>query len=514
MITGASGVDLAVLLVDARKGMLTQTRRHCYLASLVGVGHVVLAVTKMDLVEYREEMFEAIRREFTEFARRFPSIRFQAIPVSGVRGDNVMATSANMPWYSGPTLMEHLEAVDVGRGAADARPLRLPVQWVNRPHADFRGYAGTLAGGSIARGQDIVVMPSGKTATVEMILGPGGVRDVAVAGDAVTITLSSELDISRGDVICAGREPAEAGSSFEVTLVWLGDAPMLRGRDYLFKIGGRVVNATVAPLKCRVDVNTMERLPAEALRTNEIGIAEIELDRRVAFDPFARNRDTGNFILIDRLTQMTVAAGIIHFALRRSDNVHWQAHEVDRRARRKLHGHGSGVVWLTGLSGAGKSTIANILERRLHERGVRTYILDGDNLRHGLNKDLGFSPADRVENMRRTAEVAKLLVDSGAVVIVSLISPFRAERAMARHLFEAGEFIEVFVDVPLAVAEARDPKGLYGKVRRGELTNFTGVDSPYEPPEAAELRIDSSAESADLAADRILGEIRRQGLIT
>lgn len=513
MITGASTADLAVILIDARKGVLVQTRRHSYLVRLIGIRHVVVAINKMDLVDYSELVFRRIESEYRAFAHQIGLENITVMPISGVQGDNIVEKSANTPWYDGPPLMEHLETVQIDQERLQKTPLRLPVQWVNRPNLDFRGFAGTLAGGVIRQGQRIRVQPSGRESTVSRIVTAGGDLPQAVAGQSITLTLADEVDISRGDVISTAEAPAEVADQFNATVVWMHDAPMLRGRNYLMKIGTRTVTATILPLKHKVNVNTLEPLAADKLELNEIGVVELELDRPVAFDPYTVNRDTGGFILIDRLSNATVGAGMLHFALRRADNIHWQAVAVDKAARRALNGHGSAVVWLTGLSGAGKSTIANLLEKRLHAMGKRTYLLDGDNVRHGLSKDLGFTAEDRVENIRRVAEVARLMVDAGLIVITAFISPFRAERSMARELLEDGEFIEVHVDTPLEVAEARDVKGLYKKARRGELKNFTGIDSPYEAPQRPELRVDTAGTSAEQSVQLLLGALEARGIL-
>lgn len=513
MITGASTADLAVILIDARKGVLVQTRRHSYLVRLIGIRHVVVAINKMDLVDYSEPVFRRIESEYRAFAHQIGLENITVMPISGVQGDNIVEKSANTPWYDGPPLMEHLETVQIDQERLQKTPLRLPVQWVNRPNLDFRGFAGTLAGGVIRQGQRIRVQPSGRESTVSRIVTAGGDLPHAVAGQSITLTLADEVDISRGDVISTAEAPAEVADQFNATVVWMHDAPMLRGRNYLMKIGTRTVTATILPLKHKVNVNTLEPLAADKLELNEIGVVELELDRPVAFDPYTVNRDTGGFILIDRLSNATVGAGMLHFALRRADNIHWQAVAVDKAARRALNGHGSAVVWLTGLSGAGKSTIANLLEKRLHAMGKRTYLLDGDNVRHGLSKDLGFTAEDRVENIRRVAEVARLMVDAGLIVITAFISPFRAERSMARELLDDGEFIEVHVDTPLEVAEARDVKGLYKKARRGELKNFTGIDSPYEAPQRPELRIDTAATGAEESVQQLLRLLEVRGVL-
>jgi len=506
MVTGASTADLAVILVDARKGVLVQTRRHSYLVHLIGIPRVVLAVNKMDLVGYSAATFEEIVAQYREFAGRLGLADITAIPLSAVHGDNVITRSSNMPWYAGPTLLGHLETVEVDAALA-GRPFRLPVQWVNRPNAEFRGFAGLIADGTVHRGDRLRVLPSGRESRVARIVTAEGDLEAATAGQSVTLTLDAEIDISRGDVLAAADAPPQVADQFEATIVWLQEEPMLQGRTYLMKAGTRTLSATVTPLKHRVNVNTLEHEPAERLELNDIGVCELELDRPVPFEAYNDSRALGGFILIDRLTNNTAGAGLINFALRRSQNVHWQALDVDKQLRARLKGQKSCVLWLTGLSGAGKSTIANRVEKRLAAAGRHTYLLDGDNVRHGLNKDLGFTAQDRVENIRRVAEVARLMVDAGLIVLVSFISPFRSERRMARELFPAGEFLEVFVDTPLAEAERRDVKGLYRKARRGELKNFTGIDSPYERPENPEIRIDTTALSADQAAARVIAHL-------
>jgi len=506
MVTGASTADLAVILVDARKGVLVQTRRHSYLVHLIGIPRVVLAVNKMDLVGYSAATFEEIVAQYREFAGRLGLADITAIPLSAVHGDNVITRSSNMPWYAGPTLLGHLETVEVDAALA-GRPFRLPVQWVNRPNAEFRGFAGLIADGTVHRGDRLRVLPSGRESRVARIVTAEGDLEAATAGQSVTLTLDAEIDISRGDVLAAADAPPQVADQFEATIVWLQEEPMLQGRTYLMKAGTRTLSATVTPLKHRVNVNTLEHEPAERLELNDIGVCELELDRPIPFEAYNDSRALGGFILIDRLTNNTAGAGLINFALRRSQNVHWQALDVDKQLRARLKGQKSCVLWLTGLSGAGKSTIANRVEKRLAAAGRHTYLLDGDNVRHGLNKDLGFTAQDRVENIRRVAEVARLMVDAGLIVLVSFISPFRSERRMARELFPAGEFLEVFVDTPLAEAERRDVKGLYRKARRGELKNFTGIDSPYERPENPEIRIDTTALSADEAAARVIAHL-------
>ena len=507
MVTGASTADLAVILIDARKGVLTQTRRHSYLAHLIGIRNIVLAVNKMDLVGYDQATFDAIVAEYTAFAKSIGIEAFVAMPISGFKGDNITTRSANTPWYAGPSLMEHLETVAVDATVDAAKPFRMPVQWVNRPNLDFRGFAGLIASGQVRPGDAIRVLPSGKTSTVKRIVTADGDLDEAVAGQSVTLTLADEVDCSRGDVIAAADAPPQVADQFEATIVWMDEAPLLPGRAYWLKIGSQTVSATVQHPKYQVNVNTMEQLAAKTLDLNAIGVANLTTDRPIPFEPYAANRDLGGFILIDKMTNATVAGGMIHFSLRRADNIHWQAVDVSRAAHAKQKWQQPRLVWLTGLSGSGKSTIANIVEKKLYALGKHSFLLDGDNVRHGLNKDLGFTDADRVENIRRVGEVAKLMTDAGLIVITAFISPFRSERDMVRAMLPAGEFLEVHVDTPLAEAEARDVKGLYKKARAGELRNFTGIDSPYEPPEHPEIRIDTTRMTAEQAADLIVEQI-------
>jgi bifunctional enzyme CysN/CysC len=492
--------------------VLTQTRRHSFLVSLLGIRRIVLAINKMDLVDFSRETFDSIVAQYREFAQRIELSDITAIPLSAVHGDNVVTPSARTPWFKGPTLMRHLEDVPVEDQVAQSA-FRMPVQWVNRPNQDFRGFAGLIASGSVRTGDTVRALPSGRQSRVTRIVTADGDLDSAVAGQSVTLALADEIDVSRGDVLAAADAPPGVADQFEATIVWMHQDPMLQGRSYLMKIGANTVTATVTPLKYKVNVNTLEHVAAQTLDLNDIGVVELALDRPIVFEPYAENRDLGAFILIDRLTNNTVGAGLLRFALRRSQNVHWQALDVGKRARSSLKNQKACVLWLTGLSGAGKSTIANLIEKKLLAMGRHTYLLDGDNVRHGLNRDLGFTAQDRVENIRRVAEVARLMVDAGLIVLVSFISPFRTERRMARGLMETDEFFEVFIDTPLEVAEKRDPKGLYRKARRGELKNFTGVDSPSEPPEAAEIRIDTTRLTPEDAADQILDLLHAAGIL-
>jgi bifunctional enzyme CysN/CysC len=512
MVTAASNVDAAVVLIDARKGVLTQTRRHSFILALLGVRHVALAVNKMDAVGWSQSTFAAIVAEYLDFARSIGLTDVTAIPLSALQGDNVTGASANMPWHRGPTLMGYLEALAVEE-TLEQGPLRVPVQWVNRPNQDFRGYTGLIVSGRVRTGDRIRVVPSGKESQVARILGPGGDLELAAAGQSVTLTLADEIDVSRGDVIAAAQAPPAIADQFQTTLIWMHEEPMLPGRPYLVKIGTRTVTASITSPKYKINVNTLEHLAAKQLELNEIGVCNLSFDAPVAFDPYAENRDTGGFVLIDRVSNDTLGAGLIQYALRRADNIHWQALDVNKTARARLKGQRSCILWFTGLSGAGKSTIANLIDRRLYALGRHTYILDGDNVRHGLNKDLGFTDADRVENIRRVAEVSRLMMDAGLIVLVSFISPFRAERRMARELVGEGEFFEVFVDTSLADAEKRDAKGLYAKARRGELKNFTGIDSPYEAPERPEIHIDTTHVNAEQAAETILAALRTAGIL-
>jgi bifunctional enzyme CysN/CysC len=512
MATGASNSDLAVILIDARKGVLTQTRRHAYIASLLGIRHVVLAVNKIDLVDYAQSVFDGIVADFTKFAEALGFATLVPIPLSARYGDNVIAKSGNMPWYSGPSLLDHLESVDVETALAE-QPFRLPVQWVNRPNLDFRGFSGTVVGGRVRAGAAVVVAGSGRASTVERIVTMDGDQEEAVAGEAVTVTLADEIDISRGDILCAPEARPEVSDQFAAHLLWMAEDELLPGRQYLLKVGPRTIPATITALKHKVDVNNLERLAAKTLTVNEVGYVNLSASHPIAFDSYQDNRDTGGFILIDRFTNGTVAAGMVDFGLRRATNVHWQALDVNKDARGGQKGQKPAVLWFTGLSGSGKSTIANIVERNLFAHGRHTYLLDGDNVRHGLNRDLGFTDADRVENIRRVAETAKLFVDAGLIVLVSFISPFRSERRMARELLDAGEFIEIFVDTPIEVCMGRDPKGLYEKAKAGAIKNFTGIDSPYEVPETAELTLKTVDAAPEDLAGQVLAYLRGKALI-
>ncbi len=516
MVTGASTADLAVLLVDARKGVLTQTRRHSYLAQLTGIRHFVLAVNKMDLVDYDQAAFDAIAADYRAFADQIGIKDWVAIPVSGLTGANIAGRGEAMGWHVGPTLLEQLETVPLDAVADAAKPFRMPVQWVNRPNQDFRGFSGQIASGAIGPGAEVRVLPSGRLTRVERIVTQDGDLDEAVAGQSVTLTLADEVDCSRGDVIAASADPPQTADQFEATIVWMADEELVPGRGYWLKLGTQMVTATVQQPKYEVNVNTLEHLAAPSLQLNSIGVAEIATDREITFEPYAvdgsaPNRALGGFILIDKLTNATVACGMLHFALRRSLNIHRQHLDVSRETHAALKGQKPAVLWFTGLSGAGKSTIANLVEQKLVARGRHTFLLDGDNVRHGLNRDLGFTETDRIENIRRVGEVARLMADSGLIVLTAFISPFRAERDMVRKMLPEGEFLEVFVDTPLAEAEKRDAKGLYAKARAGELKNFTGIDSPYEAPQKAEIHIDTTKLSAEEAADRIVEELLKRG---
>jgi bifunctional enzyme CysN/CysC len=504
MVTGASTADLAIILIDARKGILTQTRRHSYLAHLIGIKKIVLAINKMDLVDYDAARFAEICAAYQDFASSIGIEAFTAIPISGLAGDNITHASARTPWYDGPTLLSHLEDVELDQTQAADKPFRMPVQWVNRPNLDFRGFSGQIASGSISQGDMVRIVPSGKTTKVARIVTMDGDLPIAVAGQSVTLTFDDEIDCSRGDVIAIADAPPLVADQFESTLVWMDEAALLPGRNYIMKIGTQSVEACVQSLKYQINVNNTEHLAVKTLALNDIGVVEIATTRPIVFEAYGDNRDLGGFILIDKMTHATIAAGMLHFSLRRAQNVHWQATDIDRQAHAAQKNQTPRVLWFTGLSGSGKSTIANALEKRLYQDGQHSFLLDGDNVRHGLNKDLGFTDAARVENIRRMGEVAKLMTDAGLIVLTAFISPFQAEREMVRNMLPEGEFIEIFVDTPLAVAEQRDVKGLYKKARAGELKNFTGIDSPYEAPSAPEIHIDTRTTSVEQAVDDIM----------
>jgi len=509
MVTGASTADLAVILIDARKGVLEQTERHSALVHLIGIRNVVLAINKMDLVGYDQATYDRIVADYSERARSIGITDFVALPISGFKGDNITSRSLNMPWYEGPALLAHLESIEVDASAVQERPFRMAVQWVNRPNLDFRGFSGLISSGTVKPGDAITVMPSGKRSTVTRIVTFAGDLEQAVAGQSVTLTLADEVDCSRGDVIAAAAEPVQAADQFKATIVWMDETELLPGRPYWLKNGARTVTATVQPPKYQIGPNHQEHLAAKTLQLNAIGVANLATDQPLPFEPYADNKSLGGFILIDKMTNATVAAGMIHFALRRAENVHWQATEVDREHRARAKNQQPAVLWLTGLSGAGKSTIANLVEKKLASLNRHTFLLDGDNVRHGLNRDLGFTDADRVENIRRVGEVARLMTDAGLIVITALISPFRAEREMVRKMIQPGEFFEIFIDTPLAKAEGRDVKGLYKKARGGKLQHFTGIDSPYERPQEPELRIDTTQTTPEQAAAAIVALLTR-----
>ena len=509
MATGASNSELAIILVDARKGVLTQTRRHAYIVSLLGIRHVVLAVNKIDLTGFSQGTFDHIANEFRDFAQKLGFTSLVAIPISARYGDNVIAPSARTPWYKGPSLLDHLETVDVETELA-TKPFRMPVQWVNRPNLDFRGFSGTIASGRIRPGDSVVVAKSGRQSKVKRIVTQDGDVKEGFAGQAVTLVLADDVDISRGDVLAAPDARPEVSDQFAAHLLWMTEDELLPHRQYLLKIGTQSVPAEITLLKHKVDVNTLEHLAARTLTLNEVGYCNISTSEPIAFDPYTDNRDMGGFVLIDRFTNATVGAGMIEFGLRRATNVHWQALDVDVETRARLMGHKPCVLWFTGLSGSGKSTIANLVEKRLFVQKCHTYTLDGDNVRHGLNRDLGFTDVDRVENIRRVAEASRLFVDAGLIVLVSFISPFRSERRLARELMKPGEFIEVFVDTSIEICMQRDPKGLYKRAAAGEIKNFTGLDSPYERPETAELILKTEGKTPEALAEQVVAYLREQ----
>ena len=507
MVTGASTADLAVILVDARQGVLTQTRRHSYLVHLLGIRHIVLAVNKMDLVNYDQAVFDQIVADYGTFATKIGIKDFTPIPISGLAGDNIASKSDATNWYGGTTLIQHLETVEVDTNAAAEKPFRMPVQWVNRPNLDFRGFSGLISSGKISTGDNVRIVPSGRNTTIKSIVTQNGTLSEAVAGQSVTLTFNDEVDCSRGDVVALADNPPAIADRFEATLVWMSEEPLVPRRGYWLKIGTQIVSASIQPPKYQIGINTLEHLAAKTLDLNAIGVCTFSTDKPITFESYADSKTLGGFVLIDKMSNNTVAAGMINFSLRRAHNIHWQAADVDREAHASLKDQQPKVLWFTGLSGSGKSTIANEVEKRLHAMGKHTFLLDGDNVRHGLNKDLGFTDTDRIENIRRIGEVAKLMTDAGLIVLTAFISPFRSERQMVREMMPDGEFVEIHIDTPLNVAEARDVKGLYKKAREGTLKNFTGIDSPYEAPENPEIRIDTTTLPADEAADKIISLI-------
>ena len=507
MVTGASTADCAVILIDARKGVLVQTRRHSFLCHQLGIRNLVLAVNKMDLIDYDETKFNAIVSDYAKFAESIGIESFTAVPISGLAGDNITSRSDNTDWYGGPVLIDLLETMQISNTASQKKPFRMPVQWVNRPNLDFRGFSGLIASGTVKPGDELRSLPSGKTSTVKSVVTMDGELDEAVAGQSITITLEEEIDCSRGDVLATADDPPQVADQFETTIVWMDDEPLVVGRGYWLKLGTQMVSVTIAEPKYEIDVNTMEHLASQTLNLNQIGVCEITTDRRIVFNPYTENRALGGFILIDKITNHTVGAGMLHFSLRRSQNVHWQPTDITRDHHASMKNQTPRVLWFTGLSGSGKSTIANEVEKKLALMNRHTFLLDGDNVRHGLNKDLGFTESDRIENIRRIGEVAKLMTDAGLIVLTAFISPFRADRQLVRDMIDGGEFIEIHVDTPLEVAEARDVKGLYKKAREGKLKNFTGIDSPYEPPESPEIRVNTVEMTPEEAADHIIAKI-------
>ena len=507
MVTGASTADCAVILIDARKGVLVQTRRHSFLCHQLGIRNLVLAVNKMDLIDYDETKFNAIVSDYAKFAESIGIESFHAVPISGLAGDNITSRSDNTDWYGGPVLIDLLETMQISNTASQKKPFRMPVQWVNRPNLDFRGFSGLIASGTVKPGDELRSLPSGKTSTVKSVVTMDGELDEAVAGQSITITLEEEIDCSRGDVLATADDPPQVADQFETTIVWMDDEPLVVGRGYWLKLGTQMVSVTIAEPKYEIDVNTVEHLASQTLNLNQIGVCEITTDRRIVFDPYTENRALGGFILIDKITNHTVGAGMLHFSLRRSQNVHWQPTDITRDHHASMKNQTPRVLWFTGLSGSGKSTIANEVEKKLALMNRHTFLLDGDNVRHGLNKDLGFTESDRIENIRRIGEVAKLMTDAGLIVLTAFISPFRADRQLVRDMIDGGEFIEIHVDTPLEIAEARDVKGLYKKAREGKLKNFTGIDSPYEPPESPEIRVNTVEMTPEEAADHIIAKI-------
>jgi len=503
MATGASTADLAILMINARKGILTQTKRHSYIISLLGIKNVVLAINKMDLVDYDQETFNQIEKDYRQFAKGLGFEEITSIPLSALSGDNILELSDNTPWFKNLPLMEHLETVQISSGITD-KPFRLPVQWVNRPNLDFRGFSGTIASGSVSIGDEVIALPSAKSSRVKSIIGPKGEKKIADAGEAITLCLTDEIDVSRGDVITTSKDRPETTDQFQAKIIWMHDEHMLPGRPYLIKTINKTIEGVITELKYKVNVNSLEHENAKVLELNEVGLVNVKLGQAIAFDAYDNNKAMGSFIIIDKFTNTTVACGMINFGLRRASNLHWQAVDVNKESRATQKHQQAKILWFTGLSGSGKSTIANLVEKKLHAMGKHTYLLDGDNVRHGLNKDLGFTDADRVENIRRVGEVSSLMVDAGLIVLTAFISPFKAERQMVREMVCKSEFIEVFVDTPIEVCEQRDVKGLYKKARAGDLKNFTGIDSPYEMPENAEIHVNTVDNSADEAAEFII----------
>ena len=509
MATGASSADVAIILVDATQGVLTQTRRHSFIVSMVGVKKIILAVNKLDLVDYSKHTFDKITSEYLKFATNALQLEeITAIPISALKGDNITEKSMNTSWYDGPSIIQYLESVEV-TSSSQSRPFRMPVQWVNRPNREFRGFTGMVASGMVKKGQLLKVLPSGRESSVENIVTFDGELDTAGAGRSITITLSDEIDISRGDILTAAKDPCSVGDQFQSHILWMDDSSMIPGREYLFKTNTQTTPMTLGRLKYKIDVNTLEQTPATVLDMNEIGVCNISLARRIAFDSYKDDPVMGGFIIIDRISNNTVGMGFIDFALRRSDNIHWQTMDVTKESRANQKSQTAKLIWFTGLSGSGKSSIANVLEKKLQSLGRHTITLDGDNIRHGLNKDLGFTKADRVENIRRVGETSKLMVEAGLICISSFISPFSYEREMVRNMMDEGEFVEVFVDTPIEICESRDVKGLYAKARAGKLPNFTGISSPYEIPENPEIRIDTTQISVESAADQIIDYLSR-----
>ena len=503
MITAASTAELAIILIDARKGMLTQTHRHSYLCHLIGINNFILAINKMDLVDYSEDIFKKISYDYSEFAKKIGIKNFSAIPVSGLRGDNITYSSNNTPWYGGSTLMSQLENLQNYKKSERKAGLKMPVQWVNRPNSNFRGFSGKIVDGSVKSGDRIRILPDGNLSEVGKIFVSDQEVVQAKTGESITLTFKDEVDCSRGQIITAAEHPIEVADQFESKIIWMDEEELVPGRSYYLKIGTQTVSVTVSNPKYQINVNTMEHIACKTLTLNTIGVANITIDRPIAFTPYEQNKELGGFILIDKIRNSTAAAGLINFALRRSQNIHWQATDINRDERAKQKNQKAKVIWMTGLSGSGKSTIANALDKKLTQRGFHTFLLDGDNIRHGLNKDLGFTEADRIENIRRIGEVAKLMTDAGLVVITAFISPFQLERDMVRGMMKSGEFFEVFIDTPMRIAEERDVKGLYKKARAGELRNFTGIDSPYEAPKAPDIHIDTTRLKIDEAAKKI-----------